>query len=185
MALTFVTGPVRSGKTHFAMQLARASGKNVIYVATAPAYPQDSEWTQRLRRHREERPPNWSTIETAVEPRTELPAVCAARGTADLLLVDSLGTWVADELSRLDGNRVVERGRETLRALRNAACSAVVVSEETGWGIVPQYPAGRIFRDVLGVLAAEFAHAAGAAYLVVAGYAIDLKQGVPISAPRS
>lgn len=181
MALVFVTGAARSGKTRLAMQIASRSGKNVTYVATAPAYPNDADWSKRLRRHRAERPTEWATVEAAVEPRVELAALLAPYGSEDILIVDSLGTWIADELSRNGADRVVECGLDALHAFQNARCSSVVVSEEVGWGVVPAYASGRTFRDVLGVLNQAFAYGADASYLVTAGYALDLKQGAPIA----
>ncbi len=183
MALTFITGPVRSGKSRFALQLARGSGKEVTFVATAARYPDDAEWGERIARHRAERPTNWPTIETACEPRRELAQLPASFTERDLLLVDSLGTWLADELLRVPPDEIFERGRALAAAFSDARCSAIVVSEETGWGIVPEYPSARAFRDALGRLNAEFARVAVAAYLVISGYALDLKRGTPIEPP--
>ena len=183
MAITFITGPVRSGKSRLALQLAHESGKRVTFVATAPRYPDDAEWGERIARHRRERPSEWPTIETACEPRRELEQLPASFTESDLLLVDSLGTWVADELMRAHTDVVEERGRALALAFAGARCSAIVVSEETGWGIVPEYPSARAFRDALGRLNAEFARVADAAYLVVSGYALDLKRGLPVELP--
>lgn len=180
MALTFITGPVRSGKSRFALQLARGSAKEVTFVATAARYPDDAEWGERIARHRAERPTNWPTIETACEPRRELARLPESFTERDLLLVDSLGTWLADELLRVPPDEILERGRALAAAFAGARCSAIVVSEETGWGIVPEYPSARAFRDALGRLNAEFARVADAAYLVVSGYALDFKRGTPV-----
>ncbi|HVA28755.1 MAG TPA: bifunctional adenosylcobinamide kinase/adenosylcobinamide-phosphate guanylyltransferase, partial [Candidatus Baltobacteraceae bacterium] len=81
---------------------------------------------------------------------------------------------------RVPPDEIFERGRALAAAFAAARCSAIVVSEETGWGIVPEYPSARAFRDALGRLNAEFARVADAAYLVVSGYALDLKRGTPV-----
>ena len=180
MALTLITGPVRSGKSRLALQLARDSGKAVTFVATAALHPEDAEWNARIARHRSERPAEWATIETACEPRHELSQLPRAYGERDLLLVDSLGTWLADTLERATPEEAEEQGSALVAAFARARCSAILVSEETGWGIVPAYASARAFRDVLGRLNAAFAHAADVAYLVVSGYALDLKRGIPI-----
>ena len=152
----------------------------MTFVATAALYPDDMEWCDRIARHRCERPAEWPTIETACEPRRALADVLAAYEEGDLLLVDSLGTWLADELQRSSGDEIDERGRALVAAFAGARCSTIVVSEETGCGIVPEYASARTFRDALGRLNAEIARAADAAYLAVSGYALDLKRGIPI-----
>ena len=57
---------------------------------------------------------------------------------------------------------------------RGARAHAIVVGEETGWGVVPEYASGRVFRDVLGRVQQTLAARADRAYLVVSGFAIDL-----------
>jgi len=69
---------------------------------------------------------------------------------------------------------LVRRAATLLPALDVLAGDAIVVSEEIGWGVVPPSALGWIFRDQLGRTAAAVAGRAGRAYLVVAGYAVDL-----------
>lgn len=55
------------------------------------------------------------------------------------------------------------------------------MAEETGWGMIPAYPAGRLFRDRLGTLTREIGAIAHATYLVTAGFALNLRDiGIPI-----
>jgi adenosylcobinamide kinase / adenosylcobinamide-phosphate guanylyltransferase len=180
MALTLVTGGVRSGKSRFARQLAESHNGSVTYVATARFDGRDAEFADRVRRHREERPAHWHTLETA--RGIDLVADVGRRAADELLIVDSLGTWLAADMrAGVTVEDLLMRGNALIGALTDCACSLIVVSEETGWGIVPEYPAGRIFRDALGLLNQRLAREADAAYLAVAGYAIDLKRlGVPI-----
>jgi adenosylcobinamide kinase / adenosylcobinamide-phosphate guanylyltransferase len=179
MALTFITGAVRSGKSQFAHELAMQHGGSVTYVATAIDDAGDLEFAERIRRHRAQRPANWQTLETA--GCVDLVVELAQRDADELLLVDSFGTWLAAEMREgvtLDG--VLSRGNALIEALHTCRCSTIVVSEETGWGVVPDYPAGRLFRDALGLLNQRLARDADAAYLTVSGYALDLKAGRPI-----
>jgi adenosylcobinamide kinase/adenosylcobinamide-phosphate guanylyltransferase len=67
------------------------------------------------------------------------------------------------------------RGVELRAALAASAAEVIVVAEETGWGVVPPTPLGRAFRDALGRLTAALARDADRAYLVVAGFAVDLR----------
>ena len=184
MALTFITGPVRSGKSRFAERLARESALAVSYVATALRDANDPEWEARIARHAAERPAGWRTIETGERDTEALAALVRALPGDECLLLDSLGTWLAARMSALlarDGERAAQDARALEReagALAEAllACrgTALVVGEETGWGIVPDYPAGRVFRDVLGRVQQRLATHAERAYLVVSGFALDL-----------
>ena len=183
MPLTFVTGPVRSGKSRFAETLARASGRAVTYVATARTDPADAEWIARLAHHAARRPAGWRIVETAAES-VELAAVAGETDAASVLLVDSFGTWLADRMSRaleatggdgeIDADALECEALAAVDALLGARATVVVVGEEVGWGLVPAYPSGRLFRDVMGRAQQRLAAGATHAYLVVAGFALDL-----------
>jgi len=176
-SLTLVTGASRSGKSEWAEKLASESGRSVIYVATADVSADDPEWQARIEQHRQRRPATWKTIaaplELAITVRSAKPSEC--------LLIDSLGTWLANHLAQ-DDRTWQTLTQELLTSLQQAHCSVIVVAEETGWGVVPAYPAGRQFRDRLGTLTRQIAAIAKPVYLVVAGYALDLRYlGVPIN----
>jgi adenosylcobinamide kinase/adenosylcobinamide-phosphate guanylyltransferase len=51
----------------------------------------------------------------------------------------------------------------------------VLVSNEVGSGVVPEYPSGRIFRDALGELNQRVAAIADNVVLMVAGLPLALK----------
>lgn len=188
----FVTGPVRSGKSRFAEALARERGGDVLYVATARADPDDAEWSARIAHHVERRPAHWRTIETARADVAPLAAVVRDAPVELTLIVDSLGTWLGDRMSGLidaradfdqrDVAALETETNEVVDALLAARAYAIVVGEEVGWGIVPAYPSGRAFRDVLGRAQQRLAAGSLAAYLIVSGFAIDLHaHGRPIT----
>jgi adenosylcobinamide kinase/adenosylcobinamide-phosphate guanylyltransferase len=189
---TFITGPVRSGKSRFAERLARAAGGDVLYVATARVDRADPEWSARLAHHAARRPAAWGVVETAEPGAPALDALVRDARPGATLLVDSLGTWLADRMSArldaagegaaLDADALEADLAVVVEALVATRAHAIVVGEEVGWGIVPAYPAGRVFRDVLGRAQQRLAAAAGAAYLVVAGFALDLHAGRPVDA---
>jgi adenosylcobinamide kinase/adenosylcobinamide-phosphate guanylyltransferase len=178
MPLTFISGPVRSGKSRFAEDLAGRKQLPVAYVATARADPDDPEWVDRLERHVARRPPAWSVIETAAPHGRDLSAVVRSASASSVVLVDSLGAWLADRMSvalpRVDARALEEEAHALADALTESPAYLITVSEETGWGIVPEHPSGRLFRDVLGDLNKRLAHAAERAYLVVNGLALPL-----------
>jgi adenosylcobinamide kinase/adenosylcobinamide-phosphate guanylyltransferase len=181
--IVFITGPVRSGKSTFALDIARRSGRTPVYVATYEADPRDPEMADRIARHRAERG-IMRTIETNEQSGPPLAQTLAAAPAGEILIVDSLGTWLGahlralEELTLADSRaaaRQLERRAATLVSILDGlAADVVFVSEETGWGVVPPAVLGRLFRDQLGRLAADIAGRADRAYLVVAGYAVDL-----------
>lgn len=177
--LQVVLGPARSGKSRWAEQLAAASCRDVVYVATGPELPHDHAWQQRLRLHRQRRPQHWLLLEVP-EPE-QLCGALAGLEPGQLALIDSLGSWVAAALD-LDDARwrcLCERLLHTLAAL---PVDLVVVSEQTGWGVVPPTAIGGLFRDRLGSIERQLVARADDSWLVVAGRAIrisDLGQAVP------
>jgi adenosylcobinamide kinase/adenosylcobinamide-phosphate guanylyltransferase len=190
--LTFITGPVRSGKSSLAQRLAISAGKGVIFAATAAWDDEDPEWTARIERHRAERPSEWRVIETAGRHGVDLAGALRTAKATDVVLIESLGTWISDVLARRaeqigEDNVALLEGVEAdagrlIDAIDASAADVIVVSEEVGWGVVPAYPAGRVFRDVMGHANRRLCAAAGRAYLIVSGVALDLKGALQFEA---
>ncbi|MEM1367412.1 MAG: bifunctional adenosylcobinamide kinase/adenosylcobinamide-phosphate guanylyltransferase [Cyanobacteria bacterium P01_H01_bin.15] len=171
MSKILVTGPSRSGKSEFAESLAKQASRSIMYIATSAVDPRDQEWQQRLDQHRQRRPAHWGTWEIPVA----LPAAIAKLDSTQWGLVDSLGTWVANSLET-DAKSWDLTVSQLLSAIRQSTAAGLIfVAEETGWGLVPAYASGRLFRDRLGSLTRQMGVIADALYLVVAGYALDLK----------
>ena len=176
-----MTGPARSGKSEWAEQLAQNSGQPVIYLATAQEDPQDQDWQARLAAHRRRRPPHWQTwaipMEISAPLQTLNPPAC--------VLIDSLGTWVANLLDQSDAAWLVIE-TEFLSVLAQRTVPIILVAEETGWGVIPAYPLGRQFRDRLGALIRQVGAFADEVYLVTGGYALPLSQwGQPLKSQNS
>ncbi len=169
MTVILVTGPARSGKSEWAETLATDSSKQVIYVATSLVDKADLEWESRLEQHRNRRPLDWKTLEVPID----LSAVVRSGSSSECLLIDSLGTWTANLLEQ--AAPVWEQTQQDLIAsLKSATADVILVGEETGWGVVPAYPAGRLFRDRLGTLVRQIGAIADAVYLATGGYALNL-----------
>lgn len=176
--LTLVLGGARSGKSRFAESLALEAGGNIVYLATL--VPGDAEMRLRVETHRASRPPAWRTVEEPIE----IVASLSARGAYDICLLDCVTLWLSNLL--LAGGEAEEPGPErvsvalsAVRSLiawqRDRPAAMIAVSNEVGSGLVPEYPLGRVYRDVLGEANQLLAAAADRAYLCVAGYALDLK----------
>lgn len=174
--LVLITGPARSGKSEWAETLAKQTGKSVIYVATATVDPTDREWVERIEQHRRRRPADWTTVQQPID----LAATILASPASSCLLVDSLGTWVANLLDQdeVTWEKTLQR---LLDSLAQAIADTILVAEETGWGVVPAYPAGRTFRDRLGTVVRRTGAIADVVYLVTGGYVLNLSQvGFPL-----
>ena len=171
MALTLLLGGARGGKSTLAVRLASTSGRPVVVVATAEA--RDEEMAERIRRHRADRPADWTTLE---EPLDLQAAIGRLDGDACVIL-DCLSLWVSNAMeSDVSDEEIVERARDVADALAAREAPAVVVSNEVGLGIVPVNELARRYRDVLGRVNTAFATAADAAFLVVAGRTLPLEE---------
>lgn len=160
-AYTLVLGGARSGKSVVAEGLAGTEDDEVVYVATAEVT--DDDLAGRIERHRQRRPPTWTTVESG----PDLPATVAALPHR-AALVDSLGTWVARCPDfTADAPALVA-------ALLGRSAPTVVVSEEVGLGVHPETEVGRRWRDVLGEVNQEVAAHADTVLLVVAGRTLRL-----------
>jgi adenosyl cobinamide kinase/adenosyl cobinamide phosphate guanylyltransferase len=165
---TLVLGGARSGKSRFAESMLDGWADRRVYLATAEAG--DAEMAERIRHHRERRGDSWDTVE---EPLA-LPKALAREGGA-AVLVDCLTLWLAN---LMQGGRDVEAATTALTAvLARRTAPAVLVSNEVGWGIVPDNPLARAFRDAAGRMNQAVAAAADRVVLVVAGLPLLLKDG--------
>jgi adenosylcobinamide kinase / adenosylcobinamide-phosphate guanylyltransferase len=172
-AITLVLGGVRSGKSRYAQALAAAAAP-VAFVATARSSDSDQEMRRKIEHHRADRPQDWQTIE---EP-LDLASVLRGQGSNyKIILVDCLTLYAANLLEAEHGNllAVEERLQRFYAALRSAPCSVALVSNEVGSGIVPPFPEGRTYRDLLGEINQRVASAADNVLLMVAGIPLVLK----------
>jgi adenosyl cobinamide kinase/adenosyl cobinamide phosphate guanylyltransferase len=172
-AVVLVLGGTRSGKSALAERLAAeaaarqtAAGQSgdVTYLATARVDPDDAEHAARIARHRARRPATWRTIECP-DP-AQLTAVLAEVG--GVVLVDSLGTWVANHPG-LDADPA-----PLVAVLSDRPAPTIVVSEEVGLAVHPETAAGRRYVDAMGELNQAVAGIAHRVVLVVAGRTLDL-----------
>ena len=163
--LIFVTGGARSGKSSFALEKAiEIGGDDVTFVATAER--SDDEMTDRIARHQLERPQTWRTVEA---PREIILSDVKSR----VVLIDCLSLLVSNLL--LDGLEEPTILKRTQNMLDSRIQTLIVVSNEVGMGLVPEYPLGRQFRDVLGRTNQLVARASTQAFFLVSGIPLRLK----------
>jgi adenosylcobinamide kinase/adenosylcobinamide-phosphate guanylyltransferase len=168
--LILVGGGARSGKSAFALALARRLGARRAFLATARAL--DAEMASRVASHRRERGGEFVTVE---EPLDVAGAVARLDG-ADVLVVDCLTLWISNLLLRGDTQvRVAAEVEHLVATLEARPFHAVLVTNEVGMGVVPETALGRAFRDACGRAHQHLARRADRLYLAALGCIVRLK----------
>jgi adenosyl cobinamide kinase/adenosyl cobinamide phosphate guanylyltransferase len=170
-AITFLTGPARSGKSAKAVEIASQWGEDVVFVATWAAEPGDPEMDERVTRHRRERPAAWRTLEA---PEDIASALCALSPPPRGAILDSIVLWASARFDWRD-DEILAAWSGILAVLNAALFPVVIVGDEVGWGTVPMEAGLRRFRDLNGWLNQRTAAAAREAWLMVAGCPVRLK----------
>lgn len=164
--MTLVLGGARSGKSRHAEALIEAETGPWTYIATAQAF--DDEMHERIAQHRARRDGGWRTVDAPLELGRAIAA-----GDGSPVLVDCLTLWLTNVV--LAERDVAAERAALVEACRNAAGPLVLVSNEVGFGIVPENALARRFRDEAGRLHQELAAIADRVVLVVAGIPMQVK----------
>ena len=178
--LTLIIGGTRSGKSSFAMQIA-SRYHGVCYVATANlaqiSQTNDDEMLQRIKKHQENRPDNWKTIEAPLELDK---VVSGLNGEYDVILIDCITIYISNML--LGDLTAAEKEEYIIEAIKRlcVVCkeispNIIIVTNEVGYGIVPDNPLARKFRDVSGYVNQLIAKEADNVFLVTAGIETKIK----------
>ncbi|MBN7758892.1 bifunctional adenosylcobinamide kinase/adenosylcobinamide-phosphate guanylyltransferase [Nitratireductor aquimarinus] len=168
-SLHFVLGGARSGKSRHAETLIEAAPAPWHYIATAQAF--DDEMRERIAIHRARRKGAgaWQTHDAPLD----LPGVLQTLPARETVLVDCLTLWLSNLM--LNDQELKPAAERLLAALAAREGTTVLVSNEVGFGIVPETPLGRRFRDEAGFLNQKVAAAADSVTLVVAGLPMKVK----------
>ena len=189
MALIYVTGGAKSGKSSFAEDLLlgmnNGNQKN-IYLATSIVF--DEEIKAKVALHKERRHDKWITAESyknfsetlkdvlSDERKNNMLVDCLTNMISNIIFEEQDINW--DKPSEKDFekcNILVEKQVNELINVINRFENAVIVSNELGMGIVPSYPLGRYFREIAGKMNQKIAEIADEAYFVVSGIPMKVK----------
>ena len=177
--ITFLLGGARSGKSSYAVDLAKSCHGHVVYLATG--VPCDEEMKERIEKHKSARPDSWDTIE---EPLYVEGVLKRLNESAELVLLDCLGFLVSNLLLHYQnqgrkGSQIEDAVLAHIMGIASIAKEIkpgmIIVSNEVGMGLVPETPLGRLFRDVLGRANQIVADRADEVLFFVAGLPIRVK----------
>lgn len=169
MTVTLVLGGARSGKSAFAQRAAEAAAeqRRPVLIATGQAF--DAEMGERIARHQADRGDAWDTIEAPLD----LASVLGTLSEDDVVVIDCLTLWLSNHL--LAENDLTIQRAALVEAVGACPARLWLVSNEVGWGVVPETAMGRRFRDEAGRLHQDLAQVAQAVFLIVAGLPLSLK----------
>ncbi|MFC1916625.1 bifunctional adenosylcobinamide kinase/adenosylcobinamide-phosphate guanylyltransferase [Chloroflexota bacterium] len=180
--IILITGGARSGKSHFAQELAPRLGEPVLFVATAVAG--DEEMKHRIEEHQKTRPATWSTLEATIHIGNQ---VSQKIGGAQAVIVDCITLLVSNILGEYSDQageqidtpfierKVINEISELVECINHLDASFIMVTNEVGMGLVPANKIGRVYRDLLGKANQMLAERADEIYLMVAGLPVKIE----------
>lgn len=165
-----ITGGARSGKSTLAERKALQPCGRAVYIATARVYDGDSEMAERIAHHKARRPPgSWTNLEAP----TDLAQALRATDGDVPRLVDCLTLWLTNLM--LDEADWRSETETLIKTLSGQSAPVVLVSNEVGFGIVPENKLARAFRDAAGQVNQAVATACDEVWLAVAGHPVKVK----------
>jgi adenosylcobinamide kinase/adenosylcobinamide-phosphate guanylyltransferase len=179
---TLITGGARSGKSHFAQELALKAGGAVLFVATAEAG--DEEMKRRIEEHRRARPSAWETLETTTHIGRQISRHI---GTAQTVIIDCITLLINNILQQhglnndeeideaLIEKEVMAEIGELINCIDQSEARFIIVTNEVGLGLVPPNKLSRLYRDLLGKANQMLAQHADSVLLMVAGVPVKIK----------
>jgi len=177
--ITLVSGGARSGKSSFAEKYAWSKKRDdVIYLATSVII--DKEMEERVRRHRVDRPKSWETVEEAYQ----LSEVFSQLEDNSFVLIDCITVYISNLILEYDKEKNLDEAeseilleiKKIINIARDKNIDLLIVTNELGQGLVPEYKLGRVYRDIVGRVNQLIASNANEVYLTVAGLPVELKE---------
>lgn len=169
--ITFILGGARSGKSRFAMELAKRAGGRVAFIATCVAA--DKEMQKRIVLHQKSRPAKWPTFEEGDDIASLLRKI---DGKFETVIIDCLTLLIANLLHKKLSERIIKtRINQMIKILLGTNMRAIIVSNEVGLGLVPTNKLARDFRDLAGRINQSVASKAKEVFFLVSGIPRKIK----------
>ena len=177
--IIFLLGGARSGKSSYAIDLAKRISDKVLYFATG--VPCDDETKAKIEIHKKVRPKSWIVVEEPLNLEIVLNRIDKS---IEVVILDCFTFWVSNLLLHYQDKKVDSSYLETeittrvlqvISIARNIRAQVIIVSNEVSMGIVPETSLGRVFRDILGRVNQMVTASADEVLLMVAGIPIKVK----------
>jgi len=167
---TLVLGGARSGKSHYAQQLAEQTGKQIVYIATATAG--DNEMKLRIEQHQRQRPASWTIVE---EPLKLADVIKKYVDNGHCILVDCLTLWLSNCMATEKAGAIEQQLDNLVETVNSINTDLIMVSNEVGQGIVPMGELSRQFVDESGRMHQKLAQVCEHVVFIIAGLPQILK----------
>lgn len=167
--MTFITGGARSGKSMYAQHLALQWSASPVYVATARQYPDDAEFSERIRHHQQDRDERWTSIEEPLYvSRLDLQQ--------KVVVIDCVTLWLTNffSLHGYDTNLSLDTFRKEIDNLGKITANLMIISNEIGMGVHAETAIGRKFTDLQGWANQYLANMADEVILMISGIPLNL-----------
>ena len=165
MAITLITGGIKSGKSEFAEKKAISYTK-LTYIALSEQYPNDKDWQEKIKIHKSRRPSNWEVLESD-------DLICVLKSVTGPILIDSIGGFVVKNINEDD-----YKWKKNLfllnKCLTEYKSDIIIVGEQVGWGLVSEYKIGNIFIERIGEVLNDITSISNDNWLTINGKAIKL-----------
>ena len=168
--IQLILGGARSGKSRYAEQLALATHKPVLYIATAIA--SDEEMRARIAHHQQQRPTQWKLREC---PLDLMGALAEESQKNQTILVDCLTLWLNNQLFHFPNQDFSSLFDSLIKSIGSNKADIILVANEVGLGIIPLGEINRTFVDEAGRLNQRVAQVADKVFFIAAGLPVQLK----------
>ncbi|MCB4790387.1 MAG: bifunctional adenosylcobinamide kinase/adenosylcobinamide-phosphate guanylyltransferase [Elusimicrobia bacterium] len=169
--IILLTGSVRSGKSGFALKLADKIGGKIAFLATCA--PKDKEMKERIKLHKKSRPKTWQTVEAYKDLAA---AIKKTKLKADVIIIDCMTLYVSNLMAlNKNAKTIINDVSKIMETIIKNNLSAIIVTNEVGWGIVPANKLARNFRDMAGKVNQLMAKQSDEVYIMISGIPLKLK----------
>ncbi|MDD5772703.1 MAG: bifunctional adenosylcobinamide kinase/adenosylcobinamide-phosphate guanylyltransferase [bacterium] len=171
----FIFGGIRSGKSSYAVQLAKKLSKKAAFIATASA--SDEEMKKRIKLHKSSRPKFWKTIE---ENENVAEVVERLIVGYDVVIIDCLGLLISNLMYKgITDSQITKKIKILAQVISKKKQNIILVSNDVGSSLVPDNPLGRRFADLVGFGNQIMAKNADEVIFMQAGIPVKIK--LPLS----
>ncbi len=164
-----ITGGIKSGKSRFALKIASEIEKGEkIFIATSR--PIDKEMQDKIEKHLKERGSDFKTIEEPIH----LGAILK-KTNPSTIIIDCLTLWLSNLFFEVRESEKLEEMEGFIRTLKEFGGNLVIVTNEVGWGIIPENEISRRYQSELGRLNQEVCEICDEVYVLISGIPLKVK----------